>query len=474
MTARGRREVVVVVDLGFGDAGKGSITDALVREKKAHTVVRFNGGAQAGHNVVTTDGRHHTFAQLGAGTFVPGVRTHLSRHVVVHPSALLVEASYLEALTPSVRGALDRLSISERALVTTPVHQAAVRLRELARGAHRHGSCGVGVGETVRDAIASPETALVARDLGDTTRLRSRLLEQQSRKRSELALEVRAAGGLPEAAAEVRALEDPRIADAWIDGLAPLRRLRRLVVPDGQLGEVLSEPGAVVFEGAQGVLLDEWRGFHPHTTWSTCTFDNALEILREAGSGGPGDPDVTRLGVLRTYTTRHGPGPMPTEAPEAGLWPYEPHNGTGPWQGAFRRGWLDLVLARYAIEVCGGIDGLALTHLDALSHLPSWRVCTAYRLRDADADPSLFLRGPSDLVRAIRPGPARDLEHAEALGRALGHVTPVYEDMRAESLVRRIEETLGAEVLVRSSGPTAADKAFAGRLSTDGDKRGRG
>jgi adenylosuccinate synthase len=220
------------------------------------------------------------------------------------------------------------------------------------------------------------------------------------------------------------------------------------------------------------VLLDEWRGFHPYTTWSTCTFDNALDLLCEHGALGAGaDHELTRLGVLRTYATRHGPGPMPTEAPDEGPWPIEPHNGHGPWQGAFRRGWLDLVLARYAIEVCGGVDGLALTHLDALPRLPRWRACTRYRVRGLDERLFVHAGAASDEVVAVRPGAPRDLEHAGDLARALGRVTPLYEEMGAASCVRRIEEVLGTEVLVRSSGPRAADKELVGRLGDAGAKK---
>ncbi len=135
----------VVVDLGFGDSGKGLLTDFLARRTGASVVVRYNGGAQAGHNVVTSDGRHHTFAQFGAGSFVPGVRTFLSRHVIVHPTALLFEGRALEE--KGVGDVFSRLRVSEAARVITPFHQAANRLRELARGEARHGSCGVGVGE---------------------------------------------------------------------------------------------------------------------------------------------------------------------------------------------------------------------------------------------------------------------------------------------------------------------------------------
>src|SRR3954471_16685245 len=123
---------IVIVDLGFGDAGKGLLTDYLVRRTGARMVVRYNGGAQAGHNVVAPDGRHHTFAQFGSGTFVPGVRTFLSRDVVVHPSALPREELALRSA--GVTDGFERLSISADALVITPYHQALGRMRELARG----------------------------------------------------------------------------------------------------------------------------------------------------------------------------------------------------------------------------------------------------------------------------------------------------------------------------------------------------
>ncbi|TDB72357.1 adenylosuccinate synthetase, partial [Actinomadura sp. KC216] len=162
-------EHVIVVDLGFGDAGKGTVVDHLCSTRPAFlggrpprppgergvaTVVRFNGGAQAAHNVVLDDGRHHTFAQFGSGTFTPGVRTHLSRFMLVDPLALAAEADHLRAL--GVADALDRLTADRDALLTTPYHRAANRARETARGAARHGSCGMGIGETVAYAQAHP------------------------------------------------------------------------------------------------------------------------------------------------------------------------------------------------------------------------------------------------------------------------------------------------------------------------------
>jgi adenylosuccinate synthase len=450
------RAAHLVVDLGFGDAGKGTLTDWLVRRHGAGLVVRFNGGAQAGHNVVTDDGRHHTFSQFGAGTFVPGVRTHLARTTVFHPLALLVEARYLaERGAPD---ALERTTVSEGARVITPFHQAAGRLRELARGPGRHGTCGVGVGETVRDALEHPEEALHAGDLGRPALLLRKARAAQERLRAELSDVLRAMRTHPQAASEVALLEDTDVPERWTDAVRALRPHER-VVGDDWLGARLRE-GTTVFEGAQGVLLDEWRGFHPHTTWSTCTFDLALRLLREHGFNGA----VHRLGVLRTYATRHGEGPFPTEEPARAPALPEPHNGAAGWQGGFRVGGFDAVLARYALAACGGVDTLALTHLDRLTE--RWPVCTAYRAPPLDADDAVLVREGSR-VTALRLGPHRDLAHQERLTRALAACEPVREELDlgtspSDRFVAWVEGTLGVRVSVTSHGPAARDKRARG------------
>lgn len=421
------RAAVVVVDLGFGDAGKGTLVDWLVRTRGARTVVRFHGGAQAGHNVVTDDGRHHTFSQFGAGSFVAGVRTHLTGDVVLHPLAMSVEARHLAA--KGVSDAMARTTVSERARVITPFHQSVGRLRELARGAARHGTCGVGVGETVRDALAHPDEVITARDLGDSFVVRTKSARAQERMREE-------ARGLGDDPDERALLDDPEVPARWSEAVRASFGAR--VVDDGHLRALLRE-GTTVFEGAQGVLLDEWWGFHPHTTWSTCTFERALAAMEAHGYDG----DVTRLGVLRTYATRHGEGPLPTEDSSLRAAWHEPHNGGG-WQGAFRVGCFDAVLARYALTVCGGVDALALTHCDRLT--PRWMVCNTY-------DP------PVSLV----PGARGDLAHQASLTRALRAVTPVRTTLDlggdpTEAMARWVESALGARVGVVSSGPCARDK----------------
>jgi adenylosuccinate synthase len=431
----------LVHDLGFGDAGKGTTVDFLVRDRGARLVVRTNGGAQAGHAVVAEDGRAHVFSQFGAGTFVPGVRTHLAEATLVHPTALLVEATRLAAI--GVGDALARLTIAESARIITPYHQAANHLRERARGAERHGTCGVGVGETVRDALDAPAEVLRARDLGGDRAL-SRARRAQERLRASLAEERRALAQDPAARADLDVLDDVDIAARWADAVRPCAAC---VVPDHAIDRALGN-GPVVLEGAQGVLLDERVGFHPHTTWSDCTAHAQHRWLDEHGAAG----ERQTLGVLRTYATRHGEGPFPTE--HAALRPRVPeaHNDDHGAQGTFRVGWLDLVLARYALTESRA-DALVLTHLDRVA--PPFRVAIAY---EGAHDEALFVRDGDARAVSLRAG---DLDHQERLGRALGAVRPVLEAVEtAEALVALVERALDRPVALTSSGPTARAKAW--------------
>lgn len=441
----GRTRYASVLGLGFGDCGKGHFVDALTRRWRAHTVVRCNGGAQAGHNVVTADasggaGRHHTFSQFGAGTLVPGTRTLLLDPMVVHPTALLVEAEVLGR--SGLHDALARLTIDAQCRVTTPYHQAAGRLREQLRGAAAHGTCGVGVGETVRHGLAYPEQTLRYADLAPGTAARTRAqLDRLQVIRETLLAELSPLCW--EKSEELQTLQDEELGRNW---LPMAQAVARQCVPATaeQIHAQLQQPGCVLFEGAQGVLLDEWRGFHPHTTWSSI---RTATVDRVASRFGIAEP-IEHYGVLRSYLTRHGAGPLPTHDASLDEQLPEPHNHAAGWQGRFRRGHPDAVLLHYALEAVGSLGGLFISHLDVFRRGVSLKWCERYA---SEASPYL---------ERLPLGAPEDLTHQAILTELLANAQPQYAAQpidSAEALLERIREVTSLPIVLRSCGPTDGD-----------------
>jgi len=430
----------LTVDLGFGDAGKGSIVDFLTRAHGAHTVVRYNGGAQAAHRVVTPGPhpREHVFAQFGSGTLA-GAATHLSRFMLLDPLAMVAEEQHLRAL--GVANAFERTTIDERALVITPFQRAANRLKELARGDERHGSCGMGIGETRSDYLEYGERVLFAGDLAspDTLHTKLRFLREVNLAKARA---LHTLPDNPDIAREQQPLLDEDWADWLIEAYGDFAQRAR-IVPSAYLHIILRRPGTVIFEGAQGVLLDEWQGFHPYTTWSTTTLENAQRLLGEAGYAGK----ITRLGITRAYATRHGTGPLVTEDAELTRVLPDPANGFGAWQRGFRVGWLDLVMLRYAREVVGELDQLVLTCLDRLAELPRAYVCRRYRYNSFSIDRILCSSAPLALA------------HQGQITRGLAGCMPILEPLPERmALPILLEAELGVPIGLISEGPTADDK----------------
>jgi adenylosuccinate synthase len=433
------QQAFLTVDLGFGDAGKGTVVDYLTRAHDAHTVVRYNGGAQAGHRVVTPAGQEHVFAQFGSGTLA-GAATHLSRFMLIEPLAMMAEEEHLRTL--GVVDAFQRTTIDEQALVITPFQRAANRLKELARGDRRHGSCGMGVGETMADSLADGDAVVRVGDLTHPDILRARLhtLAVINARKLEPLL-----ASLPQTQQVEDELDVLNSRD-WVDWLmVEYARFaaEAQICPRETLHAILQKPGVVVFEGAQGVLLDEWVGFHPYTTWSRTTLANAERLLGEAGYEGK----ATRLGITRAYTTRHGAGPFASEDPSLSALLPDAANGFGPWQQGFRVGWLDLVMLRYARRVVGRLDALAVTCLDRAARLPLLQVCEAY------CCDGTFL---GDIAPSPNP---HDLADQERLTRCLERCKPFLREMDdVTALLDLLTGRLGVPIVLTSSGPTALEK----------------
>jgi len=367
-------KAILTVDLGYGDSGKGTIIDALAHRHKDCLVIRYNGGCQAGHNVVTEDGRHHTFSQFGSGTFNPKSKTLLSRFMVVSPLVMAAEEERLKS--NGVNDAFDRLYVDERAIVTTPYHRAINRLMELSRGNRIHGSCGMGVGATVEDcAMRGHEEVVTIKDMLDPQRLKAKLLETRKAMMHRLTLlSLKPMDmDITQTVQREKSTFDISLVDSVVKRCTDWAKCVHIVNMD-TAHKMINEAPTALFEGAQGVLIDQDHGFHPYTTWSNTTLDNAYQLLKEASYLG----DVESLGIIRTFATRHGPGPFVTECPDMLEDRDDKNNPPNRWQREFRVGWTDLVTLKYAVKVCGKLNGLAVTHTDALNGPNDQHVAVAY------------------------------------------------------------------------------------------------
>jgi adenylosuccinate synthase len=447
-------QAILIADLGYGDAGKGSLVDALARVSGAHTVIRYNGGAQAAHNVITPDGRHHTFAQFGSGMFIPGTRTHLSRFMMIQPPAMLAEERHLQAM--GITDAFQRTSIDREALVTTPFQQSVNRIKEIVRGGARHGSCGMGIGETMSDWLAYGGEVLFAGDLRERQLTIKKLARLREIKLSQLEAVLEHIPQNDAIAAELRSFHDPAYIESVADIYQHFARQVEIVEP-GYLGGLLNQPGVSLFEGAQGVLLDEWYGFYPYNSWSTLTYKNADILLRENHFSG----ETLRLGMLRGYATRHGAGPFVTEDRELTSNLQDRHNRNNPWQREFRVGVLDLVALRYALNVIGKVDGLVVTNLDRMKEIRPWRTCSRYQSSGEDVNVDDYFVMDGECARDIKvPADPTDLTRQAELTRLLFTMRPIQDPCESdvEALLDVIREALNLPILITSFGPAAQDK----------------
>ena len=459
---------IIVADLGYGDSGKGGAIDTLAATYQAHTVVRYNGGAQAGHTVVTPDGAVHTFAQFGSGTFIPGVATYLSKHFYFDPLALLNEEEHLRGA--GVHDAYARLFVDKRALLLTPFARAANRLSEILRGEERHGSCGMGVGVTVHYSSLHPQDALCVGDVEDETELLRKLTLQQQTLHAEFLEHAAAFAELGGVAKEEWNLLCDNSASLYIYShfIAICKKFR--LVDKASVAKLFQKKGVVLFEGAQGVLLDQDSGFHPYTTWSDTTFTQAEQILDEFNFAGK----RIKLGVLRAYATRHGTGPFVSESNALTLQLPDTHNLTNAWQHMFRVGWFDAVTARYALAVVGGVDALVITNIDRIFSIKEWRIAHAYLAKKQFLYEDEFFtltegdkRGTTIIDIKLTRGVG--LPHQEKLTKQLFSLSPLYRVTELDptssamkngthKIFTEIESELNAQIALISFGPTRNDK----------------
>jgi len=359
---------VVVVGTQWGDEGKGKVVDWLTDH--AQTVVRFQGGHNAGHTLVI-DGVKTALQLIPSGIMRPGVACCIGNGVVVDPQHLLGEIARLEAIGIDVR---PRLLVSESCPLILPFHVAVDNAREQLRessGAGKIGTTGKGIGPAYEDKVA--RRALRVQDLKHPERFAAKLRELLAMHNFVL-----------ERWLHAKPLAFEPIFDA------AMRAGESLLPMIGDVGYAIHNAhraGAnVLFEGAQGTLLDIDHGTYPYVTSSNCVAGNAA-----AGSGV--GPDLLHyiLGITKAYTTRVGGGPFPTELPIDEPGSIGHHFSTvgqerGTVTGRARRcGWLDAALLKRSI-IINGVSGLCITKLDVLDGIPEIKVCVGYELRGQRID----------------------------------------------------------------------------------------
>ena len=415
---------VTVIGAQWGDEGKGKLVDWL--SNRADVVVRFQGGHNAGHTLVVGN-QTYKLSLLPSGV-VQGKLSIIGNGVVVDPWHLLKEIATLGdqgvAITP------DLLVVADNACLILPIHRDLDQAREAA-ALNKIGTTGRGIGPAYEDKVG--RRAIRVADLADREALEAkidRLLAHHAPLRRGL--------GLPDV--------DPAALLAELEAIAP--RVLVYARPAWLLLDELVKTGKrVLFEGAQGALLDVDHGTYPYVTSS-----NTVAGQAAAGSGlGPKGPGYV-LGIVKAYTTRVGEGPFPTELFDA----VGEHLGTvgrevGTVTGRSRRcGWFDAALVRQSVAL-NGIAGIALTKLDVLDGLPTLKICTGYRLGD------------------------QEISYLPAGLKAQSQLVPVYEEMEgwsgttqgarswkdlpasAVKYVRRIEELIGAPVALLSTSPQRDD-----------------
>ena len=417
---------VVVVGSQWGDEGKGKIVDWL--SERADVVVRFQGGHNAGHTLVI-DGEVYKLSLLPSGIVRPGKLSVIGNGVVIDPWALVDEIERLRG--QGVEVTRDNLRIAENATLILPLHRELDALREAAAGAGKIGTTKRGIGPAYEDKVG--RRAIRVMDLQNLQTLQGkieRLLTHHNALRRGLEEELISSEDLHGQLAEIAPKILPFMDTVW----ALLDARRR----EGQ---------RILFEGAQGTLLDIDHGTYPFVTSS-----NTVAAQAATGAGiGPNALNYV-LGITKAYTTRVGAGPFPTEQDnEIGQRLGERGHEFGTVTGRPRRcGWFDAVLVRQAVKT-SGITGIALTKLDILDGFDELKVCIGYRLDGEEIDHLPSAQGAQARVEPV-------YETFEGWSQSTAGAR-TYADLPAQAVkyVRHVEELIEAPVALLSTSPERDD-----------------
>ena len=415
---------VVVIGTQWGDEGKGKIVDWLTDH--AQGVVRFQGGHNAGHTLVI-GGKKTALQLIPSGIMREGVACYIGNGVVLSVPDLLREIDKLEAAGVEV---CSRLKVSDACPLILPYHVALDVAREAARGVDKIGTTGKGIGPAYEDKVA--RRAIRVADLLNEKRFAEKLLANLDYHNFVLTHYLK-----------TQPVDYQKTLD---EALANVPRIKPMVTDvSSDLYAIHKAGGKILFEGAQGSLLDVDHGTYPFVTSSNCVAGNAA-----AGAGvGPGMLHYI-MGITKAYTTRVGSGPFPAELPtDVGTGKHLASVGHefGTVTGRARRcGWFDAALLKRSVQI-NGVSGMCLTKLDVLDGLESLKLCTGYKLNGKTVD--IFPVGAEEAaacepIYEEMPGWSETTVGAKSLDALPAN---------ARAYIQRIEELVGVPIDMISTGP---------------------
>ncbi|WP_127837399.1 adenylosuccinate synthase [Clostridium prolinivorans] len=413
----------VVLGAQWGDEGKGKMTDYLA--EKAEVIVRFQGGNNAGHTVEVED-KQYKLHLIPSGILYGNKLNVIGNGVVIDPKALFEEIDYLEGL--GVKVTPENLIISDRAHIIMPYHKILDKLKEKSRGKNDIGTTGKGIGPAYTDKVE--RCGIRVCDLLHTEVFKEKLYENIKTK-NDIIVKVY----------EEEALDFNSICDEY---LIYAERIRPFVKDISvRVYDEIKSGKNILFEGAQGTLLDIDYGTYPYVTSS-----NTIAGGVPSGAGiGPSMIDKV-VGIAKAYTTRVGKGPFPTELNDKiGEWIREKGHEYGVTTGRSRRcGWLDLVILKSSARI-SGLTSFVVTKIDTLAGLSKIKVCTGYKLGDKVID--YF---PASLEDLAKCEPV--YEEFDGWDESVGDARN-YEELpeNAKKYLKKIEDFTGVKVSIVSVGP---------------------
>ncbi|NBX74309.1 MAG: adenylosuccinate synthase [Alphaproteobacteria bacterium] len=417
---------VIVIGAQWGDEGKGKIVDWL--SERADVVVRFQGGHNAGHTLVI-GGTEYKLSLLPSGVIRPGKLSLIGNGVVIDPEALLKEMDKLRGQGVAISP--ENLKIADNAPLILPLHPALDQAREAAKSGEKIGTTGRGIGPAYEDKVA--RRAVRVADLADADVLKKKLDDLVSHH--NLLLQ---ALGAPTFTVDGLMAHMQALAPKILPFVAPVWRVLHQAQQAGK---------KILFEGAQGVLLDVDHGTYPFVTASQTVAGQAA-----AGSGMGAAARSYVLGLCKAYTTRVGMGPFPTEeTTEVGEHIGQRGREFGTVTGRKRRcGWFDAVLVRQALQI-SGVNGVALTKLDVLDELPELKICVGYECAGQQLD---YLPASQAMQAAVKPiyETHKGWQSSTRGARSWSELPPL-----AIKYIKRIEELVGVQVTLLSTSPERED-----------------